>query len=357
MNLPIRQDLAFYGKLAQHRAGYVAGQVEVTSKCSQMCAMCESWRDDRSGAFSSAWSFGQLCGLFDQCAAMPTFEHLTLTGGDPQSWPLLNDALDYYSRKLYRRRFELQLNTALVKPLTVMDAAMWPVLRDVRVSLDGVTRETYTKMRGDKVTDPMEVVDRIKGLLKFGIRVATNTCVTTRNVHEVQLIIDTLSRCVPDLRKAMFLAVIGDRDAAKNRDEMEFWRQWDVAAHNALDWAANGRLPSVSFQENPAHVRRFLAENPGATEIGCHTSVLTFHAKCNGDVYPCCLVGGEAIKTHPEMAYGNLWREDLATVHARTSAERHYGDPSKPCSRICQWKQLNLNLAGHAATTTRLSMP
>ena len=338
--MEFRNDLQLYGKLAAHRVGYVAGQLELTSKCAQRCAMCESWRDDRTGVVRGELELETVLDVFNQLNAMPTFEHLALTGGDPQSWPNLLHLLKNYGYGNFR--FALQLNTALCFD---DDWELWRrTVRDVRVSLDGATPETYYAMRGDK-RDPKEIVERIKRMNHP--RVATNTCVTSRNIDEVPKIIELLEGA--GLRKAMFLAVIGPRDSRRNDED--FWKKYD----KLKELQHFGELRS-SFAEDVVEVRQFCASEE-AKPVPCYAGAISFHIKCNGDVYPCCLVGGEALTTDKDFCIGNIKTNTLSVIQQRYRPACHYANPKSPCVSKCQWKQLQINRIAHEASKTMMAMP
>jgi MoaA/NifB/PqqE/SkfB family radical SAM enzyme len=344
----IRPDILMYAKAAALKVGYFAGQVEVTSVCGQKCFGCDSWRENLSGVTRGTWTLEQLqrlCKELDD--EFPMFEHLSLTGGDPQDWAPLDEFLHWFEESKFN--FKLQANTALIKP--VQDPELWRrIFYDVRVSLDGATRRTYQLMRGDD-RDPQEIVDRMDALQHP--RMATNTCVSSKNLHEVAEIMELLSRMQHPIRKAMFLSLIGARDAKRDQDKEAFWVQYEE-----LPRIARERFPNLptSFQENVHEVSEF-CNSEEAKAIPCYSSVSTFHLKADGDHYGCCLVGGEALLTRKEFVIGNFWNEHLRAIFDRSKAECHYGDPKKACSAICQFKQLSLNRAAHAASKNILAMP
>ncbi len=350
MELPkIRPDIAAYAKLALTKAGYVAGQVEVTSKCFQKCRACESWRDDLKGVVSGTWSLSAMQMLCEQLNAMETFEHLTLTGGDPQHWPQLPEFLQWFRTKQFR--FRLQCNTALTQD--VEPAESWFAFDDVCVSLDAVDPVIYNRIRGDKLTHPEDVLRRMR-LLQHR-RIATRTTVMTANIDHAQTVLDRLevwNECQPaefKLRKAVFLAVIGPRDER----EGGFWEKF-----KSLQFRAERKhgLPT-SFSESVPKTREFL-ESADSDDVPCYAGNISFHVKANGDWYPCCLAGGEAITTYPELRTGNYFSVlDVRRMLDEYRVECHYGNPAMPCSEICQWKQLQVNVAGHVASKTTLSMP
>lgn len=341
----LRDDLKYYAKLAQYGVGYVSGQVELTSSCFQKCAMCESWRDDLTGVQRGMLTWNEVQDLFFQLEDMPTFEHLALTGGDPQAWPRLDDLLEWYLTTGFR--FKLQLNTALVRD--VPNPELWRrAFMDIRVSLDGATERTYQLMRGDK-RDPKEIVERIKKLAHP--RVATNTCVSSKNLHEVGDIIKLLDGMEPPLRKAMFLAVLGDRDNGKNKDEDGFRSMYQQQAKVA--WRALANFPT-SFQEDVMEVRDW-CNSAEAKQVACAVGKISFHIKATGDVFPCCLTGGEAIQTRPEFVLGNIRQRSLADIQKAYVPQKFYG--CGPCSQVCEWKQAAVNKIVHEAGNTTLAMP
>lgn len=327
-----------YAKLAQRRAGYVAGQLELTSECFQKCFACDSWKQHASGQIRDQFELGEAKDLLNQLQHLPTFEHLSFTGGDPQSWEPF-DHLLYWAKPIIR--FSMQANTALcVDP---PDFDLWRTsLRRIRVSLDGVTRETYRKARGDD-RDPEEILDRAERLAHPGWQ--TNTCVSDVNIDEVPAIIARLSRMKTPPRKAMFLAVLDWKTAP------DFWAKYSL--FKDMFWPAN---VVTSFSEDVKAVREFTV-SPEAAEIPCYTGAITFHIKCNGDVYPCCLVGGEAIKTRKEMAIGNVHRDRIEEIQSRYIPMLHYKNSNSPCRQVCQFKQLHLNRLAHEASKLVLTMP
>lgn len=334
--MEIRDDLKFYAKVAQRKLGYVAGQLELTSECFQKCLACDSWRADAKGEIKGIWDYQPFLVLMDELQSMPIFEHLSLTGGDPQRWPFLDKFL---KEERHRYRFSLQLNTALARDC---DPDLYRVKLDrLRVSLDGVTPDTYRKMRGVR-TDPEEIIGRMEKLAHPML--ATNTCVTDVNIDEIPAIVHRLNNMEFPPRKAMFLAVL-DFEVGS-----DFWRKY--AELKAL---VSPRVP-LSFQEDVEWVRGF-TKSPESSRVPCYAGGLTFHIKCDGDVYPCCLVGGEAIKTRKEMAIGNVFEEPLAAIHRRYSPGLHYADKESACVKVCQWKQLQVNLAAHQASKLTLTMP
>lgn len=367
---PFREDLLGYGKMIAAGRGYIAGQIEVTSRCYQSCVGCDSWREDVSGVQRGEWTLSELQEVVIGLVGMPDFEHLTLTGGDPQAWPHLSDFLRWWERTVscVDRRITLGFNTALTRSLSAADLQLWRrVIDDLRISLDGVDEEIYNSIRGVKIpsgkinkagavvykagtaTTPDEVLDRMCALEHPGL--TTNTTVFNQNIDHVPKILETLLELYGDgrlkIRKAHFLAVIGDRGLLAD----QFWNKWELLRTNA-----RGLTLPTNFSENPARVREYLVSG-SADDVPCYASGVSFHIKANGDVYPCCLVGGEALKTQPDFIIGNAKKQTMRQIHSKIIRSRDYENPNKPCRNICQWKQFQINLAGHRMANQVLAMP
>jgi len=335
-----RPDLLLYGKLASQKVGYVAGQIEITSACSQRCFMCDSWKQHKTGQIKGTIPYHTLVNLFNELDRMPTFEHLTFTGGDPQDWkdqegflsfdPLLEMLQDEFS-------FSLQVNTALIKPL---NPKVWRrSLNRVRVSLDAIKQETYRIIRGDN-RDPEEILERMEILDHRNL--STMTCVSDHNIDEIPSLIRRLNKMKSKPRKMMFLPAMGVK--LSSRFHAKYRRLKNIYS----------TIPT-SFAEDTTWVRTFV-ESLEASDIRCWGGAITFHIKCNGDVYPCCLVGGEAIKTWESFKIGNIYDLPLEQIQQSYTPREHYYSTS-PCCDACQWKQLMLNCIGEEASRNILAMP
>ena len=269
------------------------------------------------------WSLDDALRLCNELQRMRSFEHLTLTGGDPQAWTHIDKFLE-----LFYYPFKLQFTTALMK-----DPADFELFRekvyDVRVSFDGIRPETYHDARGVD-TDPQEILDRIVRIAHP--RTTTMTAVSDDNIDEIPEIIYALQQ-IP-LRKIMFCPIMGF-------DHPQSY--WDKYA-DLVDAFGD----CTSFGET-------IVFDALDTEVQCWESRIAFHIKTNGDVYPCNLVGGEAIPTSPEFALGNVYETALVDIYP-AEVPRCYVEGS-PCLKICQFKQRQLNQAGHLATQTVLSVP
>lgn len=351
-NLLARRDLLLYGKQMVNPVGFVSGQMELTSKCEQRCVSCQSWLDHNSGVQRGEWLFQHAKNFFFSLAYFfeTKFEHLTLTGGDPQSWPHLHQLIEYYQAEGYP--FKLRVNTAL--PEEVVRPDLWrSALSEVRLSLDAVDPEYYRAMRGVH-TDPNDILVRAMELDHPCL--STLTCVSQRNIDHIPKIVERLEwlreKGRLNLRKAIFIPIRDMNDRAlvqlqlRPEEYQEKWKRLQDE-YEYLDWTSFGeQVPEGS-----------LSQHKGVT---CWVSRITFHVKHNGDLYTCCLMGGEALQTRKEFKVGNVLEESVAMIWdraARNPPKNVYDDPDSPCSRICLFKQSSMNLIAEEASRTSLSMP
>ena len=283
----------------------------------------------------------------------PSFEHLSFTGGDPQAWGPLHDFMGWWLETTMP--FKLQISTALARPIT--DAAFWrAAIEDVRVSFDAVDPLIYAKRRGDRTNTPGDILDRMRKLKHA--RLSTITTVGPDNIENMPATIYALRRLAEDVpfRKAMFLPVLGPKGVGGHE---QFWEQWE----DIREVAATTGLPT-SFAENPLVIRK---EIEAAPETRCWAERMSFHLKPNGDLFPCCLIGGEALPTQYLAHYGNVHELTLETIYAgfREKCQdpedelppQRYEDCECGCKDICQFKQFQLNLACENASRVRLAMP
>jgi len=348
-----RLDIAVHGAVAAKKLGLVSGQVEVTSDCYQMCRGCESWRDHRSGAYAGEWTFLQMHTLFSQIQMnfSHTFEHLSLTGGDPQKWSHLEEFLTWSRGQ--RRHWDLQISTALTQDIQGLD--LWRnEFQQVRVSLDAASPEVYRSIRGDRKTTPGAVLERCAELRHSNL--AFITTVFPQNVDEMAAIYERVCDLQEDgvaVRKISFLTALGPRVNATD----EIWRKWDkqVAFIKNLQQHDGARVPT-SFGEDSKETRAFV-ESGAMAGCPCRVGEMSFHLKADGGYYPCCLVGGEAIATNQNFLIGKFPEASLLELWLAHTPERHYAEPDSPCLHICQYKQVALNIAAERAANSRLAMP
>ena len=338
-----------YAKVALNKLGYVGGQIEITSKCFQHCRGCISWKQD-----PVMFTLEQLQTACNQLALFDTFEHLTLTGGDPKTWEPLDDFLMWFDRQQFK--FKLQLNTALARP--IRDVQLWrDVVYGFKVSMDACTNETYQKIRHDPENTPQTIMQRCWELSHP--RLALNVTVYPENQHEfydLMLWINKEFQNGLPLRKVMITAAIGS-DACRGDQNEEFYSQWEVDKERILE-NKDITVPnsfSESHDEDELLVRDVCA-SPELHEVRCWASLLGFHIKPNGDLYPCCIVGGEVSETIEAYKIGNIFEKHISDLYYSVKAIHRYRT-NQACRDNCMYKQLQINMTAEQALNTVLALP
>lgn len=338
--MKIRDDIMLYGKLVQQQLGWVAGQVEVTSACFQQCKYCSSWK---TGKYYGHFRLQQLQSfVIDLSYQFPMFEHLTLTGGDPQAWQDLNEFLDWWRPE--PRKIDLQISTALAKD--ILEPDLWRTkVNDLRVSIDAFQAETYQEIRGDKENTCNTILARLEKLAHPNLAIIVT--MYPDNIGELLPLIfslDNLYRKGLPIRRIIVMAGIG---VELNE---EFWSCW----RHVKQWAEINLQVSTSFADDIIATRA-QCNSPVVDDVHCWASKLGFHIKPNGDVYSCCLTGGEAIEVQKEFLIGNVFEQDLIDIYNSWQPTTYKMKPI--CRKVCQFKQLQINQAGEYARKIKLAIP
>jgi len=352
--MEIRQDIALYGKQALERGALVAGQAEVTTRCFQKCPQCSSWKEGVEVAHVMPPRI--LERLFGDLMRVPTFETLSLTGGDPQAYPYLEEVVRFYASFPENARFALRMSTTLVKP----PQEFYRYFSEVRISFDAIKEETYEDLRGVDM-DPLLILNNVNALRVMAVPHSFLITVNELNWREVPDIVAILATTKP--RKISILCEI-----CENRGrQMELFGYYTQALDRVRRLQESNRhlTVPVSYAETAAGVYDYKEREKSLLEVPCRVGTSTFHLKASGDVYPCCLVGGEAIPTRTEFKLFNLhdhYRGDPTTRFYSGYFLNDLGEPElhykkEICRHVCQYKQLCFNLAGHQASKTRLAMP
>jgi len=338
--MKIRDDIKLYAKLATAQVGYVSGQIEVTSKCYQHCKYCSSWRD--TDYRHKELTLQQIQKIVQELLNdFPMFEHLTITGGDPQKWQWLDKFLLWW--QVEKIDIDLQVSTALARDIKHPD--LWrTTIKDFRVSLDALTAQTYTFIRGDHQNCPDTILTRLKELNHPNLAIIITIYPSTiKQLFPLLALLDTLQFKGLAIRKIIIMAGIG------MELDRKFWDDWE----QAQEFATNASV-ATSFTESIPETRKE-CESSVNQHVRCWASRLGFHIKPNGDVFPCCLVGGEAITVQKKFCMGNIFEQDLIDIY-NSYTPTTYG-MELTCREFCQYKQLCINLASDLADKTKLAIP
>lgn len=326
----VYDELRGYTQLAILNPRWISVQIELTSDCDQTCAGCDSWLEHKRNPqqMDLNWLVPLLWDL-----QTTGCQHVAFTGGDPVAWPSLPEFLK--TDGAWPKKMRFTLNTALTRDLD------WRLVRKrfsrVRVSLDAATDETYKKCRG-KVAELQPVLRRLRAMAHPGL--STLTTIYPRNVREISDILVLLQKEVEaglQLLKASFNLGIGPRSGNliynEVHSEYASWRE------KIGEW----NLPfETSFSIEDGLANREWCAGDDAVGVRCWTGAISAHIKPNGDVYPCCLAGGEALATQQDLRCGNVFQSSLRTIQANYVPSHDY-KKHHFCRESCQVKQATFN--------------
>lgn len=348
--MKLKNSFAYYAKIATNQLGWVGGQIEVTTKCFQRCRGCVSWAQEKV-----EWSLGQLINVYQQLDNIVTFEHLTLTGGDPQSWEPLDDFIQWRLQTYgINPKIKLQINTAMTQD--IKDMALWRIgVNDFKVSMDACTESTFKRIRGDNKRTPQGIMNRCIILKHESL--AFNVTVYPENQSElvqlIQWVNDHYQAGMP-IRKIMITAGIGDLKGLQNES---FWNKWRNDKQTILQ-QSNITVPTSfheEFDEDGEMVRQVCNQKKLDT-VHCWASIIGFHIKADGALYPCCIAGGEVSATEKEYEIGNVKIDTLQYLYNGIKPTLRY-KTKKYCRENCMYKQLQINIISEQANKITLALP
>jgi len=309
--------------------------------------VCEHPRSLRS-EFGCNWTLTELVRL---CRGLPELEYLTLTGGDPLLWEPLEEFLQWFgARRLAGvSRTKLMVKTTFAPGRSLSD--YWNCVDQIQFSLDTVDPVLYYELRGVS----WNPLDLLKGITSSaqGQKVTVLTVVTTKNASMIYSLGDALAEThkkTGAIRKWVLLPVLG----ARSKDIGLSMLKWDVLSRGVGTKQAQGRYPFPVGTEAlvPSQLQGMMALAPVKK---CYVSRLAFHAKANGDTYPCCMTGGESLVTQEEFCFGNLRKAGIVPELVREQAKLQ--PTTAFCQEFCQIKYYRVNRAAMEAEATYLSMP
>jgi AdoMet-dependent heme synthase len=284
--------------------------------------------------FSTAEAFH----LIEQVASMHV-PLLVLTGGDPLLRPDLLPVIEFASRRSVRTSL-----TLLPTPLLGAD-----VISELRVS--GLMRVAFWLHRSTAAMDDSHwpisgshkrTLDVIQTCHEVGLPVQINTMMTRRNLHDVEPMIDLLTRLDVVLWNVIFL-VPADREHA---DEMMSAEEHEHIF--AKLYVASKRVHFQIKTTEAQHYQRYLLQKRARHSRGRMTEmdIITCEPKLvndgkgsifinhKGEVYPCRYLAVSA---------GNITVQSLSEVYSDSSLFLSLRDSSKlkgkcgrcPVRKIC----------------------
>lgn len=368
-----------YVKLALNDYGYVAVQLEVCDTCFQQCVTCQSWREREQSGKSHSIDWDTMVSLHAELKQMRVFENLTLTGGDPLAWLALWDFLDMWIRD--GKPYRLQISTAMPRAVFVKllqdekKMKMLSQVSEIRLSLDAYDSEGYQVVRGTEET-PIHI---LKCMEAIGAPFSILTCVSPYNLqyamrrgekflHEMHELINQHSQTYKAetgkssrLRKWIVLPMLGHLSQKAQQDCKLAYQEGKAHLEALKESGTFDYAYEISVMGEDRYYVEKALKNERSSEIPCYVGVISCHIKPDGKVYPCCLVGGEAIETLKRFRIGDIHKQKLSAIQNNYVLNLYYDNCKyyccEECCEICLYKQFRFNELCFASKNLKLAMP
>jgi MoaA/NifB/PqqE/SkfB family radical SAM enzyme len=263
-------------------------QLEVLSGCACKCVMCKQWQDRISYTMSPE----QLETFFKDYKRLGGLQ-INLTGGDPL----------YYKDfvKVFSQDFGLRLDittTMITNDKEKLD--LLSKFKLITLSISGVG-DTYKKIHG---VDAYEMVkNNLIYIRKKGMNFKTNTVLSKENLENI----DWVEPFIEDMNllQPKFVTLIQNLF-----DEGSFTNIADVV--KIFNDKAKFKFSNASMGDR----NKTRKKEPTFKKYACIVPYLHWHIKSSGDVYPCCIMGGEVGQDlDPNFCFGNIFKDKLEDIY------------------------------------------
>lgn len=307
-------------------------ELEITTRCYLKCIMCEHtyWKD--KAYLNQDLKFEDFKRIIDD---IPNLKWINLTG---EGSPFLNQDFMKIVEYCKERGLYVDFSHDFVK-------LEWEAMRDlVRLgvdriywSFDGVTKETYEKIRVGADFD--EVVENVQRFLwmkdKMGSplpEICFRFCFFRNNVEEVPLVPMFLHSLVPEVE------MYGDEPSINFVALLEFeeTKDWAVEIPRFMVNFTNSRSKVLGFKNYWSHVTHIEEEK---APLDYCTFWSEPYIMITGHVVPCCAVLMSNNRPNLEvMAFGNIHEQSLKDIWNSDSYRRFRKmvvNPRAPVPKVC----------------------
>jgi radical SAM protein with 4Fe4S-binding SPASM domain len=239
-------------------------QVALTDACFNRCIMCDHPSRPIKMIGAKTW-LDTLNGI----SKIGALESVCYSGGDPMAYQEFNQVMALHES--LGIAFGATISGVVPK---FIDTGLLAKAAWIRVSLDAITPDVYTAVRGH--IDISHVIDGIDKMLAASVHVGLG--ITLHKMNE------------PDLVNVLAFA----------------------ESRGITDIDVRTVYPGSMAQEPPAdrNIQKFNR---------CHASLYQLYIDASGDVYPCCITAGDTLGAPQSYALGNIkdswpviWHEVIA---------------------------------------------
>lgn len=275
----------FFGSIKNGTHDFVKSiQLEVTEKCYTKCAMCKRWekKDKDVLDFETTKKF---LNDFEKLGG----ETIRFTGGEPLTYPefaefeKLNPSLKY------------TITTTLVTKDKKKLEAIANRFTGVKVSFSGAG-DMYEKIHG---VDYYENVVRNLGyLVKKGVKPTIALVLNSINLENLDWV-DRYINVMHLIRPGRITITLDLFEEERGKKEIkEFYKKFE-------------KCP-VKYTQSPFHNQKI---GKNLKKMKCIVPYIHWHVKASGEVYPCCMTGGEiGQELDKNMLLGNIKEQSLEEI-------------------------------------------
>ena len=278
----------FFESLRMKQQTFVRSiQLEMLSGCPCKCVMCKQWQDRTSYYMQPE----QLETFFKEYHRLGGLQ-INVTGGDPL----------YYKDfvRVFSQDFSLRFD--ITTTLITTDKEKLDLLKKFKllsISISGAG-DMYTKVHGANAYDL--VIKNLIYIKKKGINFKLNSVLNKDNLADlgwVDQFIDDMNLLQPKF--VTFIQSLFDEGSFKNIPE--FIDKVKTKATFKYSQASMGNR-NISGKESKIN------------KYTCIIPHLHWHIKSSGDVYPCCIMGGEVGQDlDPRFCFGNIFKDKLEDIY------------------------------------------
>lgn len=289
-------------RLAKTNNMPISIQAAIEDKCFNRCVMCDHPLKPSHRVDSDTW-----CDFITK-ASKRGLESVCYTGGDIFAYRDINKIMECHSN--IDTVFGILCSGYVPKNVDIdlLKKAEW-----VRISLDTVDPELYSVIRGKL---PIEkVFDSIDYMLENDIEVGLSPTIHNDNCNDIENVIQYA------MKKGMYVDVKTAYPGTYPIDKID----WNKI------YKYKDKLPLRIYSGNYHKFNK------------CAATLIQWFIDSKGDIYPCCVLGGDVTLESPGYPIGNI-NEDFEAnwINATAFSLLDYKDRPEACNN-CQGRFTEIN--------------
>lgn len=273
---------------------YIVGW-SITNKCNLKCVHCnmasgQPWKDELD--------FNECCMVIDQLSE-GNVKTILFTGGEPLIREDFFDICDYALNK--KIELGVTTNSTLVTD-SIIREEMWK-FKTIRISIDSMIPERHNDFRGGKGIFE-HAIKIIKEMVFLGYYVSVSTCISRRNINELESMAEYFSNlgvshwCLPLLSPDGRGKKI-EKDVLHGEEIVDFIKRIKLVSQKYPQMKIGIDLPYAAIIDNDK--KKYQSKV-------CVAAITELTIFANGDVSPCFAMVTSAGNVR-EAKISNIWND------------------------------------------------